>query len=383
MRIIPGLAAACTLALTSLAQGPLVPPGPPAATMKSLDQVEPRTLVSAVHTPGDAASTFIISQPGSYYLGANLVGEAGKHGISIQAHNVTLDLGGFELDGGLSGLHGVDVPIAVSGLEIRHGAVRGWTAGGVRADSAQVLAEKLRLRDNGVAGLSVGVGSLIKDCVAQANAVGFRAGDRSQLTGCVSTGNTSHGFEVTASATLLDCTASGNGGHGFFAGAAATCQRCSATRNDLAGFVFGNGSTISDCTSGSNLREGFFGNRSVLARCNADSNGAAGGGTILAGFLLSGCSVSHCNASNNAANGLEAASSTVTGCMATGNGLNGITATAGSVTNSVAFNNRAHGISVVSGVVAFCSALANNASNGGFTDIVAPGSNRTGNQPTP
>ncbi len=42
------------------AQGPLAPPGAPAPTFKTLQQVEPRTPISAL--------PFTISQPGSYYL---------------------------------------------------------------------------------------------------------------------------------------------------------------------------------------------------------------------------------------------------------------------------------------------------------------------------
>ena len=36
--------------------------------MESLDQAEARIIVNATNTPGDATTTFIISQPGSYYL---------------------------------------------------------------------------------------------------------------------------------------------------------------------------------------------------------------------------------------------------------------------------------------------------------------------------
>jgi hypothetical protein len=58
--------------------------------MKTLDQVEARTIVNTANTPGDVDNTFIISQPGSYYLSGNITGEAGKNGISIQADDVTL-----------------------------------------------------------------------------------------------------------------------------------------------------------------------------------------------------------------------------------------------------------------------------------------------------
>src|SRR5688572_11138787 len=53
---------------TIISQGPLTPPGAPAPTMKTLAQVEPRIIVNATNTPGEDPYTFVISQPGSYYL---------------------------------------------------------------------------------------------------------------------------------------------------------------------------------------------------------------------------------------------------------------------------------------------------------------------------
>ena len=87
-----------TLAITppiSLA-GDLNPPGGPVApSMRTLDEVEARTIVNDTNTPGDATATYVISQPGSYYLTGDVNGVFGMHGIRIDARGVTLDLNGF------------------------------------------------------------------------------------------------------------------------------------------------------------------------------------------------------------------------------------------------------------------------------------------------
>jgi hypothetical protein len=98
---------------TAFAQGSLTPPGAPAPTMKSADQIEPRTIINAVNTPGDSGNLFIITNSGSYYLTTNLVGVIGKSGIKITANNVTVDLNGFAVQGpgALSGVGGVGISI--------------------------------------------------------------------------------------------------------------------------------------------------------------------------------------------------------------------------------------------------------------------------------
>src|SRR6476661_5778712 len=74
----------------TFAQGSLTPPGAPAPTMRSLDQIEPRKPIDSTNTPGDATSVFKIVASGSYYLTGNVTGASGKHGISVAASNVTI-----------------------------------------------------------------------------------------------------------------------------------------------------------------------------------------------------------------------------------------------------------------------------------------------------
>jgi hypothetical protein len=72
----------------AFAQGSITPPGPPAATMLTLTQVEPRTPISSVPVT--------IANPGSYYLTANLVCTV-SNAVTIAANGVTLDLNGFTI----------------------------------------------------------------------------------------------------------------------------------------------------------------------------------------------------------------------------------------------------------------------------------------------
>jgi hypothetical protein len=109
-----------------LAQGTLTPPGAPAPTMKTLDQVKPRTPISA---PG----TFLTA-PGSYYLTTNLVtGSANADGITVRASNVTIDLNGFSIISTFGA--GTDSPVGiridgslseVANVTVRNGQITGF-----------------------------------------------------------------------------------------------------------------------------------------------------------------------------------------------------------------------------------------------------------------
>lgn len=102
-----------------LAQGPLTPPGPPAPVMKTLEQIEPRTVIAARTT------TMVINQPGSYVLGGDITVGA-VDGIRIEANDVTLDLGGFTISSTATSGSGPFRGIFVLGknIVIRNGRIK-------------------------------------------------------------------------------------------------------------------------------------------------------------------------------------------------------------------------------------------------------------------
>src|SRR5882724_13134529 len=126
-------ASALLLPLSAFSQGSLNPPGPPAATMKRLDEVEPRTNLQATPAPAGVDTSnanyhFIINQPGSYYLSANLV-VTKTNGIQINAEGVTLDLNGFQISRVSPDGNGIEISNVGHRATIRNGTLIGFVSG--------------------------------------------------------------------------------------------------------------------------------------------------------------------------------------------------------------------------------------------------------------
>ena len=313
--------------VSAFSQGPLTPPGAPAPTMKTLDQVQPRTLI-----PGGTA-VFNISSEGSYCLTGNLSIASGN-AIAVAASNVTIDLQGFELIG-TGGTTGIFIAGGISNVTIRNGTIRNFTTGINGAGNSKVWVEKVRALNNGV-GIFVDVNGAVIDCVAEANGgVGIAGADNCVIHHCQSVANTgtnSHGISVGKAAQISGCVARSNAGSGIVTGTDGTLSDCVATNNTNGGISIGDSCTILNST--------------------ANQNGMNGGTTAGSHGIsaTNACTITNCTANKNTGDGLSLATGGSTGGAVhnstfNGNTLNGIDATFGSdITACTANNNGGQGI---------------------------------------
>jgi hypothetical protein len=168
---LPVLLALNAQSSIAFAQGSLTPPGPPAATMLSLSQVEPRTPVDCTHTPPAGAFEFYINQSGSYYLTASIVGTNGKDGIGIAGNNVDLDLNGFSLIGSTNSGDGIYIYNTDTNVTIRNGNIHNWATGsgrGINCQGFNVNLEHLNVSANSI-GMQCLNSVVIRDCAVNDN----------------------------------------------------------------------------------------------------------------------------------------------------------------------------------------------------------------------
>jgi hypothetical protein len=161
---------------TAFAQGSLTPPGAPAPTMKSLAQIEPRTAITN-------SGAVTISQPGSYYLTANITVNFGD-AITIATNDVTLDLNGFTISSTTPGAGGAGILLAGGNADISilNGHIKGgvtnnagtYNGSGFYIGINYVGAQPFNIRVSGLSvsgvlfyGINIGTGNstLVESCV--------------------------------------------------------------------------------------------------------------------------------------------------------------------------------------------------------------------------
>ncbi len=284
-------------------QGLEPPPGPVAPTMKPLTDVEPRTAVNAVNTPGDSKGVFVITRPGSYYLTAAVVGEVGKSGIEIAASHVTLDLSGFDLRGVEKAVAGVRVRGAQTDILVRNGSARAWPSAGVEMIEALV--------------------SVIEDVRCDANGVGILGSANTKIRRCIATHNTGGGIHAGRSATVEDCIAAFNTGLGFYVLETSRVSRCTFENNTTDGlYLDGAGCIVTGCIGVGNGRHGIaviYGG--AMTGCTMDNNQGDGFWSL----PNTPATWVECRATGNAGDGIDAGDgSSVSRCVVQLNGEDGV-----------------------------------------------------------
>ena len=278
-RVVGSVVAVAVLAFATAGQGGDLdpPPGPIEPTMKTLDQVEPRTLI----VPTDGAKggdgrqmpipcpAGLITLPGSYVLTAPCTVTAGLNGIDIMADNVTVDLKGFTIEGLAGSLDGIVVTGAHKNITIVNGTIAEMGQNGIAAPGAdQCRISNLRVTDSDPGafdGIRIKSGT-IDNCLVQGSSPMFLgSGDA---------------IEVDGNSTITSCTV-GAWATGIRAGTWSRVTDCNVVWTGSGGIIAANDTVVSNCSLSLIIDEtGTSAAIEVTTGCHVFGNTIIGGALI-------------------------------------------------------------------------------------------------------
>jgi len=231
--------------------------GIPVATMKNLEEIEPRTLITCLPCQ--------ITNSGSYYLAGPLTGTGSTFGIEISIGDVIVDLNGFTLRGATNSLDGIKVTTSCDGITIRNGSLYGWNAYGINAtNAAHVTCSGINVTRCYYGGIYAGKNAMIERCEVYANGFnavpgdpptddGIQVGSYSTVKDCKAYANRGAGIHSYSYSRISDCTATESSvADGIHVEDYCTVQNCIAAKNTINGIKAGSMCRVTDNTCGEN-----------------------------------------------------------------------------------------------------------------------------------
>lgn len=235
-------------------------------------------------TPGYPVT---VSQPGSYRLTSNLVQTlASTVVLSVNANDVSIDLGGFEISGpftcpgnpascAAAGLGYAIEADAVSGTSVANGSVRG-TARGINLGDHCALHD-VRVVETTNHGIFAGTGCALSRIVAARNGNDGVQLDQGSVTDSATYDNESAGFRFGSNSTITGSSARRNGSSGISGNAGTTVSDCVSSGNVQSGIVLLSGGVVSSSASYNNTSNGIVGGSGTnVSFSSAYSNGDRG-----------------------------------------------------------------------------------------------------------
>ncbi|MDA8019744.1 MAG: hypothetical protein MPN21_20075 [Thermoanaerobaculia bacterium] len=240
------------------------------------NRIRPGTLITNI--------PFTISQPGHYYLIHNLShSTSNADGIIVDTNDVTIDLNGFSLFGGIFTGVNSDDGIVVLGshtnIKIYNGGVSGWHGDGINALNADFsIFRDLYAGQNNGDGLVTDFNCLIERVAAFSNGIdGIEGDDGSVFYDCTAGQNGDNGIQLSEGSVVVDSAAFDNASDGFDIAAGGLVQNCVATDNAIYGFDIALGGQAVESTAYDNMSNGFdMASACILRSCVSSLNNGHG-----------------------------------------------------------------------------------------------------------